>query len=196
MMKAFKPRYMLTAYLVLCFIFSVAAMNTRGTTSVALAILVFCFESVSPLNRHDLMYVLTCLSQCCFATIFTLALRGLGRHTKRGGSLLVGFLLVSRNLQRQKDTNQRQVAAISGGMVFPPMMGAVVVRPWTILTRINQLTHPPDKPRRPHRNGHTHDGLHPRPYLPGLRQPFQEGRDGYPSGHEYQSMLLLIRRNR
>ena len=43
---------------------------------------------------------------CCFATIFTLGLRGLGRHTKRGGSFLV--------------------AAISGGMVFPPMMGAVV----------------------------------------------------------------------
>ncbi|KAJ9352754.1 hypothetical protein DTO280E4_7647 [Paecilomyces variotii] len=88
MMKAFKPRYMLAVYLFLCFVFSVAAMNTSGTTSIALFILVFCFES------------------CCFATIFTLALRGLGRHTKRGGSLLV--------------------AAISGGTVFPPMMGAVV----------------------------------------------------------------------
>jgi len=43
--------------------------------------------------------------QLCFATIFTLALRGLGRHTKRGGSFLV--------------------AAISGGAVFPPMTGAV-----------------------------------------------------------------------
>jgi fucose permease len=37
-----------------------------------------------------------------------LALRCLGRHTKLGGSMLV--------------------AAISGGMVFPPMTGAVVVR--------------------------------------------------------------------
>ncbi|KAL2008026.1 hypothetical protein VTN00DRAFT_8008 [Thermoascus crustaceus] len=88
MMKAFKPRYMLGAYLFLCFVFSVAAMNTSGATSITLLILVFCFES------------------CCFATIFTLALRGLGRHTKRGGSFLV--------------------AAISGGTVFPPMMGAVV----------------------------------------------------------------------
>ncbi|KAL4965478.1 major facilitator superfamily domain-containing protein [Aspergillus stella-maris] len=88
MMKAFKPRYMLAAYLGLCIVFSIAAMNTSGAASVALAILVFCFES------------------CCFATIFTLALRGLGRHTKTGGSFLV--------------------AAISGGTVFPPMMGAIV----------------------------------------------------------------------
>ncbi|PTU25659.1 hypothetical protein P175DRAFT_0554891 [Aspergillus ochraceoroseus IBT 24754] len=88
MMKTFKPRYMLTVYLLLCFIFSVIAMNTRGKASVVFTILVFCFES------------------CCFATIFTLALRGLGRHTKIGGSFLV--------------------AAISGGTVFPPMMGAIV----------------------------------------------------------------------
>ncbi|KAL2826469.1 major facilitator superfamily domain-containing protein [Aspergillus cavernicola] len=88
MMKAFKPRYMLTAYLALCAIFTIAAMNSRGTASVAMCILVFCFES------------------CCFATIFTLGLRGLGRHTKIGGSFLV--------------------AAISGGTVFPPMMGTIV----------------------------------------------------------------------
>ncbi|KAK3385087.1 glucose galactose transporter [Podospora didyma] len=84
----FKPRYMLTVYLGLCFVFIVAAMNTVGTASIAMLILVLCFESL------------------CFATIFTLGLRGLGRHTKMGGSLLV--------------------AAISGGMVFPPMTGAVV----------------------------------------------------------------------
>lgn len=86
MIPAVKPRYMLATYLGMYFIFSIAAMNTSGTTSIALLILVFCFES------------------CCFATIFTLGLRGLGRHTKRGGSFLV--------------------AGISGGMVFPPMMGA------------------------------------------------------------------------
>jgi MFS transporter, FHS family, L-fucose permease len=90
MLKPFKPRYMLATYLFLCFVFSVAAMNTTGNTSIGLLIMVFCFES------------------CCFATIFTLALRSLGRHTKRGGSFLV--------------------AAISGGTVFPPMMGAVVTR--------------------------------------------------------------------
>jgi FHS family L-fucose permease-like MFS transporter len=84
----FKPRYMLAAYLGLCFVFVVAAMTTSGSASIAMLILVLCFES------------------CCFATIFTLGLRGLGRHTKMGGSLLV--------------------AAISGGMVFPPMTGAVL----------------------------------------------------------------------
>lgn len=62
-------------------------MNTAGTASIAMLMLVQCFESAG------------------FATIFTLGLRGLGRHTKLGGSLIV--------------------AGISGGMVFPPMMGAV-----------------------------------------------------------------------
>jgi len=88
MLPAFKPRFMLAVYLVSCFIFSIAAMTTTGDASIALLILVLCFES------------------CCFATIFTLGLHGLGRHTKRGGSLLV--------------------SGVSGGMVFPPMMGAVV----------------------------------------------------------------------
>ncbi|KAJ9165116.1 Glucose galactose transporter [Coniochaeta hoffmannii] len=87
---AVKPRYMLALYLGLCFVFIVPAMTTHGTVSIAMLILVLCFESA------------------CFATIFTLGLRGLGRHTKLGGSLLV--------------------AAISGGMVFPPMTGAVVDR--------------------------------------------------------------------
>lgn len=86
MIPAFKPRYMPATYLGMCFIFSIAAMTTKGTTSIALPIMVFCFES------------------CCFAMIFTLGLRGLVRHTKRGGSFLV--------------------AGVSGGMVFPPMMGA------------------------------------------------------------------------
>jgi FHS family L-fucose permease-like MFS transporter len=83
-----QPRYILLAFLLLCFVFAIAAMNTTGATSIGLLMMVFAFESA------------------CFATIFTLSLRGLGRHTKRGGSLLV--------------------AAISGGMVFPPAMGAVV----------------------------------------------------------------------
>ncbi len=105
--KAIKPRYMLAGYLFLCFVFAVAAMNTKGTANIALAILVFCFESVSsPLYLAGLPQLTH--FQCCFATIFTLALRGLGRHTKRGGSFLV--------------------AAISGGAAFPPMMGAVVTK--------------------------------------------------------------------
>lgn len=47
MLKPFKPRIMLFVFLVLCFIFSVVAMTTHGTVSVAMIILVLCFESVS-----------------------------------------------------------------------------------------------------------------------------------------------------
>lgn len=82
-----KPRYVLAVYLGLCFIFVLAASQTMGNGSIALLCLVLCAESA------------------CFATIFTLGLRGLGRHTKIGGSLIV--------------------AAISGGAAFPPMAGAV-----------------------------------------------------------------------
>jgi FHS family L-fucose permease-like MFS transporter len=85
--KAIKPRFVLAAYLFLCFIFVIAASQSTGNASIAMLCLVLCFESA------------------CFATIFTLGLRGLGRHTKVGGSLIV--------------------AAISGGAVFPPVTGAV-----------------------------------------------------------------------
>lgn len=88
MSSVVKPRLILITFLGGSFVFAIAAMNTTGTASVALLMMVFAFESA------------------CFATIFTLALRGLGRHTKMGGSLLV--------------------SAISGGMVFPPIMGAVI----------------------------------------------------------------------
>jgi FHS family L-fucose permease-like MFS transporter len=47
MMPAFKPRYMLTVFLALCFVFTVAAMTTHGPSSIAMLILVLCFESVS-----------------------------------------------------------------------------------------------------------------------------------------------------
>lgn len=47
MMKVFKPRYMLTVYLFLCFVFSVVAMNTHGTVEIVMIILVLSFESVS-----------------------------------------------------------------------------------------------------------------------------------------------------
>jgi fucose permease len=55
------------------------------------------------LNCHDLLGSL--LGVRLFATIFALGLRGLGRHTKVSGSLIV--------------------ATISGGAVLPPMTGAV-----------------------------------------------------------------------
>ncbi|APA14410.1 hypothetical protein SS1G_11749 [Sclerotinia sclerotiorum 1980 UF-70] len=85
--KVFKPRYILAAYLFLSWLFVLSASQSHGNGSIACLVLVLCFESA------------------CFATTFTLGLRGLGRHTKLGGSLLV--------------------AAISGGAVFPPMTGAV-----------------------------------------------------------------------
>ena len=85
--RAIKPRYVLATYLCMCFVFVLAASQSHGDASIALLCLVLCWESA------------------CFATIFTLGLRGLGRHTKIGGSLIV--------------------AAISGGAAFPPMTGAV-----------------------------------------------------------------------
>jgi MFS transporter, FHS family, L-fucose permease len=69
-----KPRWIMGIYLVLCFIFALAATLSTGKASVAMLILVLCAESA------------------CFATIFTLALRGLGRHTKRGGSFMVAAI--------------------------------------------------------------------------------------------------------
>ncbi|MCJ1300980.1 hypothetical protein MMC08_003779 [Hypocenomyce scalaris] len=85
--KSIQPRYLLGVYLFLCFVFALWAALIHGSGGIAMMILVLSFESV------------------CFATIFTLGLRGLGRHTKRGGSFLV--------------------SSISGGAVFPPMAGAV-----------------------------------------------------------------------
>jgi len=85
--KSVKPRYILGLYLGMSFVFVLAAAASFGNASIAMLVLVLCWESA------------------CFATIFTLGLRGLGRHTKIGGSLIV--------------------AAISGGAVFPPMAGAV-----------------------------------------------------------------------
>ena len=109
-LKPFKPRYILAVYLGLCFVFGLAATLTHRHASVALLILVVCFESVCSQRLSSRRLLNTCVNriQACFATIFTLALRGLGRHTKRGGSLLV--------------------AAISGGAAVPPMAGAVATR--------------------------------------------------------------------
>lgn len=103
---------MLAAYLGLCAVFSIAAMNTQGDAGIALFIMIFVFES------------------CCFATIFTLALRGIGRHTKRGGSFLVSaisgggefYLLILVPLHPKELT----IKLIQLPAVVPPMMGAVV----------------------------------------------------------------------
>lgn len=94
MMKEFKPRYMPSLYLVLCVIFSIAAMTTHGTASVAMIILVLSFESVgiSLPERVKVVTNDTASHQLCFATIFSLALRGqtrrfhaCGRHLRWHG---------------------------------------------------------------------------------------------------------------
>ncbi|PSN70428.1 putative L-fucose-proton symporter [Corynespora cassiicola Philippines] len=88
LMRWVRPRLILLAYMTGIMIFISAAIGTKGDAAIAMLCMVLFFES------------------CIFPTIFTLSLRGLGRHTKRGASFLV--------------------ASVSGGAVFPPMLGAVV----------------------------------------------------------------------
>ncbi|KAF2492975.1 MFS general substrate transporter [Lophium mytilinum] len=89
-----KPRWILLAYQTMIMVFIIAAItvNTGGSTNanwggLAMLMLVLFFES------------------CIFPTIFTLSLRGLGRHTKRGASFIV--------------------ASVSGGAVVPAILGNV-----------------------------------------------------------------------
>ncbi|KAI5779116.1 putative L-fucose-proton symporter [Geopyxis carbonaria] len=86
-MKFVKPRYVLLAFIGGCIAFAATAIEVKGDAGIAIMCLVLFFES------------------CCFPTIFSLAIRGLGANTKRGSSFIV--------------------ASICGGAVFPPMMGAV-----------------------------------------------------------------------
>lgn len=82
-----KPRWVLLAFLTGVVIFIAASMGVKGEGGVAMLSLVLFFES------------------CVFPTIFTLAIRGLGRHTKRGSSWIV--------------------ASVSGGALFPSLTGLV-----------------------------------------------------------------------
>ncbi|KAJ5891990.1 uncharacterized protein N7473_008218 [Penicillium subrubescens] len=91
MMPAFKPRYMLTVFLALCFVFTVAAMTTHGHTSIAMLILVLCFESVLLLRYY------------------------LHLGSSWPWSPHQAWWIHARG-------------SLSGGMVFPPMTGAVVTR--------------------------------------------------------------------
>lgn len=82
-----KPRWILMIFMTGVMIFIAAAMGTHGEGGVAALSLVLFFES------------------CVFPTIFTLSIRGLGRHTKRGSSWIV--------------------ASVSGGALFPALTGLV-----------------------------------------------------------------------
>lgn len=86
-MKYLKPRHVFAVFMAGCIIFICCAIGLTGDAGIAVLSVVLFFES------------------CIFPTIFTLSLRGLGRHTKRGATFLV--------------------SAVSGGAVFPPMLGAV-----------------------------------------------------------------------
>ena len=82
-----KPRWILMIFLTGVVVFIAASMGARGEAGVATLSLVLFFES------------------CVFPTIFTLSIRGLGRHTKRGSSWIV--------------------ASVSGGALFPSLTGLV-----------------------------------------------------------------------
>lgn len=87
LMMVMKPRWVLMIFMTGVMVFIAAAMGAQGEGGVAMLSLVLFFES------------------CVFPTIFTLSIRGLGRHTKRGSSWIV--------------------ASVSGGALFPSLTGLV-----------------------------------------------------------------------
>lgn len=87
LLKFTKPRLVLLGFMSGVILFACLVMGLKGNAAIASISLVLFFES------------------CIFPLIFTLSLRGLGRHSKRGASFIV--------------------AAISGGALFPPVLGAV-----------------------------------------------------------------------
>ena len=80
-----KPRLVLLVFMTGIMIFQACAMGIYGEGGIAVLSLVLFFES------------------CIFPTIFTLSIRGLGRHTKRGSSWIV--------------------ASVCGGALFPSLTG-------------------------------------------------------------------------
>ncbi|KAL0933193.1 glucose galactose transporter [Colletotrichum truncatum] len=85
LMMVVKPRLVLMVFMTGIMIFIALSMAFFGEAGIAMLSLVLFFES------------------CIFPTIFTLSIRGLGRHTKRGSSWIV--------------------AAVSGGALFPSLTG-------------------------------------------------------------------------
>jgi FHS family L-fucose permease-like MFS transporter len=84
-MKLVKPRQIFLLYFSMVVVFIAAATGVRGNAGIAMLTLVLFFESI------------------CFPTIFTLGIRGLGRKTKTGATVIVG--------------------CVSGGAVIPPILG-------------------------------------------------------------------------
>jgi FHS family L-fucose permease-like MFS transporter len=109
LMYVTKPRYILLAYQSAIMVFIAAAIGADSGHGVkpnwaglAMLMIVLFFES------------------CIFPTIFTLSLRGLGRHTKRGASFIV--------------------ASVSGGAVVPAILGNVADRTGTRVAMVVPLS--------------------------------------------------------
>uniref|UniRef100_L2FX78 Glucose galactose transporter n=1 Tax=Colletotrichum fructicola (strain Nara gc5) TaxID=1213859 RepID=L2FX78_COLFN len=85
LMMVVKPRLVLMTFMTGIMVFIALAIALFGEAGIAMLSIVLFFES------------------CIFPTIFTLSIRGLGRHTKRGSSWIV--------------------AAVSGGALFPSLTG-------------------------------------------------------------------------
>jgi FHS family L-fucose permease-like MFS transporter len=108
-MYIWKPRWVLLVYQTLIMVFIAAAIGVDTGDGVranwgglAMLMLVLFFES------------------CIFPTIFTLSLRGLGRHTKRGASYLV--------------------ASVCGGAVVPAILGNVADKVGTRIAMVVPLS--------------------------------------------------------
>lgn len=90
LMMVVKPRLVLMVFMTGIMVFMALSIGLYGEAGTAFLSLVLFFES------------------CVFPTIFTLSIRGLGRHTKRGSSWIV--------------------AAVSGGALFPSLTGLLADR--------------------------------------------------------------------
>lgn len=87
LMKIVKPHKLLTLYAVINVLLCFYVIYSSGSFSVYMLMAIFFFESIM------------------FPTIFALGVKGLGEHTRRGGSF--------------------QIMAIVGGAVVPPIMGLI-----------------------------------------------------------------------
>jgi FHS family L-fucose permease-like MFS transporter len=102
LMMVVKPRIVLMVFMTAIMVFIAAAIGVHGEGGVAMLSIVLFFES------------------CIFPTIFTLSIRGLGRHTKRGSSWIV--------------------ASVCGGALFPSLTGLLADRKGYHISMVVPLT--------------------------------------------------------
>jgi FHS family L-fucose permease-like MFS transporter len=87
LMKFFNPRHILAVYAFMSALLCGLTIGLTGIGAVVVLIAIFFFES------------------CMYPTIFTLAIKDLGKNTKKGSSMLI--------------------MGVGGGAVFPPIQGAI-----------------------------------------------------------------------